>query len=183
MREPGIVDNGTLHFAGDCAQVHLVGGRIYEVKTMQANYTTYDMRCDYDIINAKKHADIISVTSDFDPATATSPSGHPFRYARVLGIYHANVVYIQPGHEAIIETVHFLWVCWYRFDDSHHSGFQPRQLPHLSPIPLDNLEACGFLDPADVIWGAHIIPTFAYGKNDLIDPSSQLLWNFYYMNL
>ena len=149
---------------------------------MQANYTTYDMRRDYDIINPKKHADVISVTPDFDPATASSPSGHPFRYARVLGIYHTNVVYIQPGREAIIDTVYFLWVRWYRFDDSHNSGFQHCRLPRLSPIPLDDTEACGFLDPSDVIRGAHIIPAFAYGKDNSINTDSQLSWNFYYMN-
>ena len=182
IREPGVVDDGTQHSVGDRAQVHLVGGRIYEVKTMQANYTTYDMRRDYDIINPKKHADIISVTPDFDPTTASSPSGHPFRYARVLGIYHANVVYIQPGHEAVIETVFFLWVRWYHFDSSYNSGFQYCRLPRLSPVALDDTDACGFLDPAEVIRGAHLIPAFAHGKNSIVDNSSQLPWNFFYMN-
>ena len=179
-----MAEDGSQYPAQDRAQVHLVGGRIYEVKTMQVNYTTYDIRRDYDIINPKKHADIISVTADFDPSSGSSPSGHPFRYAKVLGVYHADVVHIQPDHEATIETVHFLWVRWYQFDETHRSGFQHRRLPRLSPIPLDHDGACGFLDPADVIRGAHIIPAFSYGKNstDNLNDKSALPWNFYYMN-
>lgn len=173
----------------DPSQVRIAGGRIFEHKTMQVNYTSYDIRREYDIINPKKHADIMTVSTDFDPATGSAESGHPFCYAHVLGIYHADVIQVLPGHEASVHSIEFLWVHWYQYDATYKSGFKYRRLHRLIPMPLQDSQACGFVDPDDVIRGAHIIPAFAHGKIPppihiegepvVVQPS----WQYYHVNL
>ena len=40
-----------------------------------------------------------------------STVGHPFKYARVLGVYHVNAVYIGPGSTDYQPCqIEFLWV-------------------------------------------------------------------------
>lgn len=53
------------------------------------NYTTYDVCCDQDTIHVGKngHKQHIMVMSNDD-----DPDSHPFWYAHVLGIYHANIM-------------------------------------------------------------------------------------------
>jgi hypothetical protein len=41
-----------------------------------------------------------------------SCSHHPFNYAQVLGVFHANVIYIGPGLANYQpQQMDFLWVC------------------------------------------------------------------------
>ena len=57
------------------------------------DYTTYDMWCAQDSINPWTHPDIMLLSGedheDSDP--------HPYWYARVLGIYHAEVCHDHPN--------------------------------------------------------------------------------------
>ncbi|KAK7696214.1 hypothetical protein QCA50_000867 [Cerrena zonata] len=187
LRFPDSVDDGTVYTSHERAQVQIVSGRMFAHKTMQVNYTSYDMRRDYDIINPNKHADIMTVSLDFDPSTGTSDSGHAFRYARVLGIYHAEVVHVLPGQDPTLHTVQLLWVHWYQRDTSHKAGFHYRRLHRLEPMSIDDPSACGFVDPDDVIRGIHLIPAFAHGKQMYTDTQSAVseglpLWKYYYVN-
>lgn len=149
------------------------------------------MRREYDIVNARKHANIMTIAHDFEPSTGTAESGHPFRYAHVLGIFHADIVYVQPGQEVTIHNgVEFLWVHWYQFDTSYKSGFQFRRPHRLVAMPLEDPSACGFVDPDDVIRGVHLIPGFAHGTftDDANVPSEDVpaaptCWKYYYTNL
>ncbi|KAK7685095.1 hypothetical protein QCA50_011932 [Cerrena zonata] len=186
LRHPGMADDGTTYPAYDRAQVRIVSGRMFDHKTMQVNYTTYDMRRDYDIVNPNKHFDIMTVSPDFDPETRTATSGHPFRYGRVLGIYHADIVHVVPDLDASVHHVEFLWVQWYRYDSSFKAGFQHHRYHRLELIPVDDEAACGFIDPDDVIRGVHLIPAFAHG---LMTPSGETsrtqdnnIWKYYYVN-
>jgi hypothetical protein len=59
--------------------------------------------------------------------STSSSNSHPFLYARVLGAYHANVLYTGPGmqnHEA--RRFDFLWVRWYELVDPASSGWSSR---------------------------------------------------------
>ncbi|KAK7682685.1 hypothetical protein QCA50_014068 [Cerrena zonata] len=189
---PGMADDGTKYDAADHAKIMIVNGRIFNHKTMQVNYTTYDMRREYDIVNANKHADIMTVASDFDAETMTSSSGHPFSYARVIGIYHAEVVHILPGNQANVHTVQFLRVHWYRRDTTFKAGFQHRRLNRIELMSHDEPGAFGFIDPDDVIRGVHVIPAFHYGTkigietedSGSINSASPLFtpWTYYYVN-
>ncbi|KAF8834372.1 hypothetical protein BDN67DRAFT_992676 [Paxillus ammoniavirescens] len=74
----------------DLGQVVLKGERIYRHNLFRINYTTYDVRRAQDSVNPlTDHRNIVLLSPE--------PSVHPFCYARVLGIYHANVIYIGPG--------------------------------------------------------------------------------------
>ena len=107
-----------------------------------------------------KHADIMIPASDLDIDSGVSSSGHPFRYARVLGIFHADVAHVAPSQPLTSKTVEFLFVHWYRRIESHRAGYQSMRLHRLDLLcPEDNPDACGFLDPDDVIRGCHLIPT------------------------
>lgn len=66
--------------------------RIYQHKFIHINYTTYDVQRLQDIVNASTAHHNIMVLAD-----SSSTSGEEFMYARVLGIYHANVVYVGAG--------------------------------------------------------------------------------------
>jgi hypothetical protein len=61
---------------------------------MRINYTTYDVRRSQDIINTTTSRHDVMVLADPGDHTAAS---HPFRYARVLGVYHVNVIYVGAG--------------------------------------------------------------------------------------
>ncbi|KAF8833706.1 hypothetical protein BDN67DRAFT_875659, partial [Paxillus ammoniavirescens] len=74
----------------DLGQVVLKGEQIYWHNLFHINYTTYDVRRAQDSVNPlTNHHNIVLLSPE--------PSIHPFCYARVLGIYHANVIYIGPG--------------------------------------------------------------------------------------
>ena len=61
--------------------VHIVGNKLFETSTMTVNYTSYDIRCDYDLINPQSHPDIMVVSPDSEMNDAL-----PFWYARILKI-------------------------------------------------------------------------------------------------
>jgi hypothetical protein len=93
-----------------------------------------------------------------------SPSGHPFKYARVLGIYHANVVHVgsrmvdyQP------RRMEFLWVRWYQLSRINDAWGAQRLDTIRFPSVLDS-DAFGFLDPSVVLRACHIIPCFKMDK-------------------
>jgi hypothetical protein len=96
-----------------CNQVIFKGNRIYQHNICRINYTTYDFRREMETINPKSdHRDIMLL------AHADGSSTHPFCYARVLGIYHANVIYTGPGaRDYLLRHIEFLWVRWFELMD------------------------------------------------------------------
>jgi len=137
--------------------------RIYSHKLARIYYTTYDMRRSEDVINPRtSHCDIM-LLAPMESDVATSGSFHPFLYARVLGIFHTNVIYNGPGmisYEAM--RLDFLWVRW--FDMSHTSNLSLDRLV-FSPMASEN--AFGFVDPGLVLRGCHLLPAFSVGKHHL----------------
>jgi len=136
---------------------------MYRHHLARFNYTTYDIRRSQDVINpGTSHRNIMLLAnrdeSDGDPK-------HPFLYARVLGIYHANVIYTGEGRlDYTAQMVKFLWVRWYEYDGTQSTGWQDMKLDSLRFPPMATERAFGFVDPADVLRGCHIIPSFAGGK-------------------
>lgn len=147
--------------------------RMYGHKTIRFNYTTYDVRRAQDVINPRtSHCNIMLLSSKQDVPSTIVPGelsanlldlqAHPYIYARVLGIYHANVIYSGPGMISYTpRRMEFLWVRWY----THQEGL-PSHLDQLSFPPITSEEAFGFVDPADVVRGCHIIPQFIKGKRN-----------------
>jgi hypothetical protein len=133
--------------------------RMYKHNIIRVNYTTYDVRRSQEVANASTSHCNIMVLND------TEDEAHPFRYARVLGIYHVNVVYVGPGmvdHRP--RRLEFLWVRWYQRTAVLNTGWGARKLDTVQFPPVTSDEAFGFVDPSEVLRCCHIVPAFAQGK-------------------
>jgi hypothetical protein len=115
--------------------VYLKNDTIYHHKVVRFLFTTYDVRRGVDIVNPGTSRCNIMLLADAN----TSSGQHPFLYARVIGAYHANVIYTGPGWKALkLDSIHF--------------------------PPMNGPDAFGFVDPKDVLRGCHVLPAFAKGK-------------------
>jgi hypothetical protein len=154
-------------------------------QVFRVNYTTYDVRTDQDSMNPRNHADIMMLAPESDDAAA-----HSFVYARILGIYHADVIHNVPGAAPVPAPIEFLWVRWFRLDGKHIGGFKRKRLHRLEFVPDSEPGAYGFVNPDDVIRGAHLIPAFHYGATEdapgpsFSRPEGELDdWVYHYVNL
>jgi hypothetical protein len=147
-----------------CNSVFLKKDRIYHHNLSRFHFTTYDVQRGNDIINPRTSRCNIMLLAN-DAATDDSANPHHFLYARVLGVYHANVIYTGPGmrdYEA--RRLDFLWVRWYEVVDPASSGWHSSKLDSVRFLPMNEDDAFGFVDPKDVLRGCHIMPNFAKGK-------------------
>ncbi|KAG9013839.1 hypothetical protein FRB90_005667 [Tulasnella sp. 427] len=109
-----------------------------------------------------------------------------FRYAWVLRIYHLQVVHRSSG-VATAQTMEVLWIRWLGEDPEYTGGSTHRRLERVAYVP-DGDGAFGFVDPALVIRGAHLIPVFTFGKTLNLLPKSNYWdtdqgdWVNYYVN-
>lgn len=144
----------------DSSHVLFKHDRIYHHNIMRVNYTTYDVRREEDVLHHFTCQHNIMVLAN---GTGNDAS-HPFAYGRVLGIYHANVIYTGPGmtdYQPI--RVEFLWVRWYeRISD--HSGWKACKLDRLKFCNITDADTFSFVDPSDVLRGCHVIPRFCKGQ-------------------
>ena len=136
------------------------------------------MRWARDSINPCTHPNIMLLSGE----DCVDSEPHPYWYARVLGIYHAEVCHDHPNAvSSDVQVLEFLWVRWLGQDADHNTGSIGHHLYRVGFVPDDLIDlddpseasgAFGFIDPAEVIWGVHLIPAFAYGKTDgLLGPS------------
>jgi hypothetical protein len=148
----------------DPNHILLQRNRIYRHNIMRINYTTYDIRRGQDTINpATSHNNVMVLANDLDDGD--NISNHPFIYARVLGIFHANVVLASPViTDYCPRRVEFLWVRWYERLSDSPAGWATSTLDRVRFPPMVDEESFGFLDPADILRGCHIIPRFVEGR-------------------
>jgi hypothetical protein len=149
---PHAIDPNRIFFKSD---------RMYQHHLLRVNYTTYDVRRSQDLINpATLRRDIMMLASDRD-----AENDHPFWFARVLGIYHVNVVYAEPGMlDYTSQRFDFLWVRWFQSHGKTSASWQEYRLDTVSFPPVAHQDSFGFVDPKDVLRGCHIIPRFRHGK-------------------
>jgi hypothetical protein len=88
---------------------------------------------------------------------------HPYWYARVLGIYHMEVLLNIEG-ALKKKQVEVLYVRWLAPLTGHQSGMGCARLPKVAFVEDTDSDAFGFLDPAQVIRSAHLIPAFSSGR-------------------
>ncbi len=81
-------DTDTVFTPQDRLTVRIENDIIFRVHTARINYTTYDMRRGYDTINPRTHPFVMVASSE------NAPDPHPFWYAAVLGVFHANVQHV-----------------------------------------------------------------------------------------
>jgi hypothetical protein len=92
-------------------------------------------------------------------------SNQPFRYARVIGIYHANIVYTGPGminYEP--RRMEFIFIRWYEHQGILPTTWDSLTLESVELAPVAGDDAFGFVDPSDVLRACHIVPAFSKGK-------------------
>jgi hypothetical protein len=90
---------------------------------------------------------------------------HPFKYARLIGIYHTNIIYVGHGTpDYKPRRMEFLWVRWYRNVDASETSWEARKLDRISFLPLTDPDAFGFVDPSEVLRGCHVTPAFSKGR-------------------
>jgi hypothetical protein len=154
--EPNRQERDSIFFKND---------RIYRHQLARFNYTTYDVRRAQDVINpTTSHCDILLLANKNGENSAER--AHHFLYARVLGIYHANVVFTGEGMlDYQARRVDFLWVRWFEYEGSRSVGWKDIKLDSVRFPPMQTGGAFGFIDPRDVLRGCHIIPAFARGKS------------------
>jgi hypothetical protein len=124
---------------------------------MQIHYTTYDLQCEYNTISPRTHGDVMVLSGE------TRPS-HPYWYAHVLGIYHMDV-WLNDGGPLTKRRFEVLWVRWLAGLWNYKSGAKRAHLPKIVFMEESDCDAFGFLDPGQVIRGAHLIPAFASGRS------------------
>ncbi|KAB5588767.1 hypothetical protein CTheo_7785 [Ceratobasidium theobromae] len=160
--------------------------RIYRHAKIKINYTSYDVRRSQDIIRPHTPKCFALVPSVEDN-NLTTPS-HPFWYAKVIGVFHSNVIY----GSAPPERMNFLWVRWLGRNLGEPAGWHANrmdQVGYFEDTPSGH--AFDFVDPADVIRAAHLIPRFAVGRTlDYLDGTQSIAlddlilgdWDQYYVN-
>jgi hypothetical protein len=104
------------------ASVVLHNERVYAHQIMRARYTTYDVRQAEDIIRLKREPNVMVLKNQYNTSSATPP----YRYARILGIFHADVKFIgslrDGSRDYTPHRIEFLWVRWYVSCGYPHEG-------------------------------------------------------------
>lgn len=144
----------------DRNSLRFVGQKIYSVQTCRLFYTTYDLQRESDTINPRTHPDIMLRSPE------TDEGAEPYWYARVIGIYHANVWAERtdiPGARSV-RRMEFLWVRWFGKEPQYISGSRGARLPKVGFVESTDEFAFSFVDPANVVRGCHLIPAFHEGR-------------------
>ncbi|KAJ7733500.1 hypothetical protein B0H16DRAFT_1304133, partial [Mycena metata] len=181
------ITDGSEFTAAQHRTVIISNNRIYRHKVLRVNYTTYDVRRGQDSMNPRSSADVMTLA----PEGETS---HPFSYARIIGIFHVDVVHNVPGADLVPTSIDVLWVRRFQRDTSFRAGFKAKRLHRLEFVAADSPHAFGFLNPDEVIRGTHLIPAFHYGRtHGLLGPAWSLAhrgndyedgeWRYHYVNL
>ncbi|KAF7985138.1 hypothetical protein HWV62_7692 [Athelia sp. TMB] len=181
------VNEGELDI-GDSPRILLKRDRIYEHAFCRINYTTYDVRREQESINAdSSHCNIMVLSSE--AGSDSSQERMSYRYGKVLGVYHANVIFLGKGMVDYTPVrMEFLWVRWYELVAGNHSAWDARKLDRLQFPPLAHDSSFGFVNPDDVLRGCHVIPAFSQGKRHIEGKGMSLRakdasdWKEYFLN-
>lgn len=188
-----IAGDEPLYTEDELRNVHIDKQRIFEVMTASFNYTTYDVRRERDTLHTGSKSgpllrnQVVMLYSNEDADPEDNRRAHPFWYARVLGIYHANVYF----HKNIKPTsLNFLFVRWFGRDPHSSGGPATLSLDRIGYVAQDDESgAFGFLDPLRVIRACHLIPAFAHGLTTDLLGESQMRdyprrgdWSMFYVS-
>ena len=153
----------------DRNSIRFLSGKIYSVQTCRIYYTSYDLQRQCDTINPCTHPDIML------RSPITEAGTEAYWYARVIGIYHANVWAENPAIPGgkIARRMDFLWVRWFGDEPDYRPGFRKARLPKIGFVESTDDFAFSFVDPANVIRGCHLIPAFNAGRSTALLPHSR----------
>ncbi|KAI4294255.1 hypothetical protein K525DRAFT_274479, partial [Schizophyllum commune Loenen D] len=124
----------------DRLTIQLKDDRIYSSQSLRTNYTTYDVRRDYDCISARRREFLMT------------RSPHPYWYAQLLGVFRADVRHTGRLSEDLgYRQMDFLWVRWLGSEPGYRWGRRFAHLPTVGYFEETQPDAFGFLDPALVV--------------------------------
>ena len=172
----------------DRLSVRILNNRIYSCQVLRINYTTYDCRRDQDTMNPRTNCDVMVHSREL------GPHAQPFWYARILGIFFAEIVHVGAASRNLgKQRMEFLWVRWFGTEPGHRWGFKAARLPKIGFIPDTDMNAFGFLDPSLVLRGCQLIPSFVDGRTSgLLNTTSRTAarrpedvddWTNFYVNM
>ncbi|KIK46533.1 hypothetical protein CY34DRAFT_62856, partial [Suillus luteus UH-Slu-Lm8-n1] len=178
--EPG---ETTSHLDQEFNSILFKRNRIYHHMIARFNFTTYDVRRAQDSINPRTpHCNIMLLKHRADSNQDDHDAN--YRYAKVLGIHHVNVV--RAGNVYKSRRLDFLSVRWYESVQSHI--WEACTLGRVRFMPITNPNAFGFVDPGDVLRACHMIPAFSLGQRNPSECGMSALagdkhdWREYYVN-
>lgn len=126
---------------------------------------------------------------------APTSNEHPYRYARIIGVFHVEVQYLGGGSSNRgIQALEFLLVRWFEVDQYSPFGVNSFKLPRVTfAPPKSTSEAFGFVDPSQVLRAIHLVPAFnlgqikdGLGKHSFArqqDHNSDQDWKAFYVNM
>ena len=131
--------------------------RLYRHRIFRINYTTYDVQRVQDVINPHTpHRDIMVLNS-------VDGTDNKFSYARVLSIYHADVIYANANGAYQIHKPQRI-----EFFIKSSSAISPTwdtlRLDRLTFPSVADDDALDFLDPANVLRACHIVPRISLSR-------------------
>jgi hypothetical protein len=144
------------------------------------------MRRAQDSMNPRTHADVMVLSHEDEE---NEKKRHPYWYARIIGIFHANVRHVGPMSKCSDPRKReFLWVRWFGRDMKYRAGWKARRLHRIGFADYDSF---GFLNPKEVIRGVHLLPAFAHGRTSAYlgpsiarQPSEKHEdWMYYYVGM
>lgn len=163
LQHPTWSGNGAEFSEQERRKVIFANERIYRHKIMRVNYTTYDVRRGQDSLSSRTRSDIMMLARETD-GNESLPPPHPFEYARIIGIFHVDIVHqIAEENTSTTTSIEIIWVRRFRIDATYAAGFKKKRLHRLEFLPSSDPEAFGFVHPDEIIRGAHLIPAFHYG--------------------
>jgi hypothetical protein len=157
INNPNITSYEQFNEADRC-HIRIESNTIYQQKTLHLQYTTYDMQEGCDKVYKRNFPDVMLISDDTD---------HPYMYARIIGLFHAQVTNTSSNalvnEEAAI--VQMAWVRWFKLDGlSTGAGFKGLRYPSVSFYDRSHPDAFGFIHPDEIIRAAHLIPRFTAGQ-------------------
>jgi hypothetical protein len=70
-----------------------INNRIFKHKALRMNYTTYNLRHAQDSLSSRTHADFMTLPCESDIHPESTSSCFPYRFGRIIGIFHTMVLY------------------------------------------------------------------------------------------
>ncbi|KAH6896204.1 hypothetical protein BKA70DRAFT_1438689 [Coprinopsis sp. MPI-PUGE-AT-0042] len=171
----------------DWTRVSIPDQQLHPHGLARIKYTTYDVRRDEDMVHlVSDRFNIMIRNQDYRPNV---PGLHPFRYAKVIGIYHADAAYIGPidvldGADYTAHRFDLFYVRWYEVIPAE----SPYHLDQARFLDIASEDAVGFLDPGDVLRMSHVTPRFSQGKVYSDGPGRSAFlgdksdWKLYFIN-
>jgi len=143
--------DGSSYTTAERNQVLIRNNTIHEHKILRVNYTTYDIRRGADTIHTGTERSDIMLLSHEEGEHA-----HPYWYARVLAIYHVDVL-LNNGKPGTFRRIDLVLVRWFGRDDPQDHGNS------LLRIGWDEENEYEFLDPQHILRACQVVPAYAHG--------------------